>query len=79
MSSNKAGYGQRRVQATPELIESLLVEGKAMKMDLPDDARLTSLYHADGGGYYNLIFESEEWDELYEGEGLPVITPEVER
>lgn len=79
MSTNRVGYGQRRVRITPELIELLLVRGKALEMDLPEDARLTSLYHADGGDTYYLIFESEAWDELAEGEELPVITPEVAR
>ena len=76
MSTNRVGYGQRRVRITPELIQLLLVRGKALDMDLPSDARLTSLYHADAGDTYYLIFESSEWDELDEGEQLPVITPE---
>lgn len=75
MSTNRSGYGQRRMRVTPELIELLLVRGKAHKVDLPEDARLTSMYHAETGESYYLVFESKAWDELKEGEQLPVISP----
>ena len=78
MSTNRVGYGQRRVRITPELIELLLVRGEGVKTDLPNDARLTSMYHADGGDSFYFIFESQEWDELEEGEQLPLITPEAD-
>jgi hypothetical protein len=77
--SVKAGYGQRRIKVTPEVIEAWLVYGNAVKTDLPEDARFIRLWPKDAGDCYILVFESSEWDELAEGEEIPLITLTVER
>jgi len=77
--SVKGGYGQRRIKVTPEVIEAWLVYGNAVKTDLPEDARFIRLWPKDTGDCYILVFESSEWDELAEGEEIPLITLTVER
>jgi len=78
MSSNRVGCGQRRVKVTPEVLEAWLVTGGRVQTDLPEDARLASLWHSDMGDCYYLLFESEAWDELAEGQEVPLITPTVD-
>lgn len=77
--SSRVGYGQRRMKVTPELIEAWLVNGNAVKTDLPEDARFVRMWPKDTGDCYVLVFESVEWDELAEGQEIPLITPEVVR
>jgi hypothetical protein len=77
--SVRVGYGQRRIKVTPEVIEAWLVYGNAVKTDLPDDARFVRLWQSDTQNAYLMVFESKEWDELAEGEEIPLITPTVER
>jgi hypothetical protein len=79
MSSKRVDYGQRRVKISPEAIEAWLVYGNAVRTDLPEDARLCSLWHSDLGECYYLLFESQAWDEQVEAEEIPLITPDVER
>lgn len=77
--SARVGYGQRRVHITPEVIEAWLVNGHAVTTDLPEDARFVRLWPTDVGHGYMVVFESNEWDELKEGQEIPLITPDVER
>jgi len=74
--SKRVGVGQRRIEVTPELIELLFVEGGSTGLELPEDARFVRLWAMDTGRGYVLVFESKEWDELEEGEEIPLITPE---
>lgn len=76
--STRVDYGQRRVKVTPEAIEALLVNESVVRTGLPDDARFVRLWQSDHGECYYLVFESLEWDELAEGEEIPLLVPEVE-
>ena len=76
--SIRVGYGQRRVIVTPEVLEAWLVWGCAIRTNLPDDARFVRLWPRDTGGAYILVFESEHWDELEEGEEIPKLEVEIE-
>lgn len=76
--STAVGLGQRRVLVSPEAIEAWLVKGKPIKTNLPNDARLLRLFPEETGDCYVLVFESEEWDELAEGEEIPKMTIEVQ-
>lgn len=75
--SARRRYGQRRVYVTPEVFEAWLINENRVTTDLPDDARFVRLYARDKGGYF-LVFESEEWDELEEGENIPKASVTVE-
>lgn len=75
--SHAPGKGQRMIRATPELFEAWLVNGNAVKTDLPENARFVRLWPDEFGRGYYMVFESSEWDELAEGEKIPVITPEI--
>jgi len=77
--SHAPGKGQRRVKVSAEAIEAWLVHGNAVVTDLPNDARFMSLWRTDAGDCYNLLFESAEWDELYEGEVIPELELSIER
>ena len=76
--SARPNYGQRRVHVTAEVFEAWLVNENRVTTDLPDDARLVRLYPREKGDYF-VVFESEEWDELEEGEAIPRIEASVER
>lgn len=76
--SKRVGYGQRRIKITPELIEAMLVNpAEQVSVDLPSDARFVRMWPADVGWHYVMVFESSEWEELDEGEEIPLITPGV--
>lgn len=71
MTTKHPEKGQRRVHVTPEVIEAWLVNGNRVGTDLPDDARLVSLWVAEEHWHYTLLFESAEWEALGEGELIP--------
>lgn len=77
--SQRHNYGQRRIRVTPEVIEAWLVNENAVETDLPEDARFVRLYPDSDESYgcYFLVFESSQWEELREGEPIPLIEPEV--
>lgn len=69
--STRVQYGQRRIIVTPEVIEAWFVNENPIRTNLPDDARFVRLWPMDTGHAYTLVFESNEWDELEEGEEIP--------
>lgn len=76
MSSKDPERGQRRVRVSPELIEHFMLE-----TSLPDDARLLEICRSNKAietGTYTFVFESKEWDEMEEGEHIPLITLIIE-
>ena len=77
--TTKNEKGQRIVELTPELLEDFLVRGGRIKTDLPEDARLTSLWVDDVAWNYMLKFESSEWETMNEGERIPTIEVRGER
>lgn len=77
--SARVGYGQRRIRVTPEVFEEWLVRESVVRTNLPNDARFVRLWPNDLGDAYTLVFESEEWDELAEGEEIPEHKIEVHR
>lgn len=76
--SARVSIGQRRLVVTPEAIEAWLVNGNAVKTNLPEDARFLRLWPKDTGDAYVLVFESEQWEELDEGKEIPKLDVEVE-
>jgi len=79
MTTKRNSKGQRIVRMTPELMEDLLVHNDILvKTDLPHNARLVSLWVDEENWDYKLKFESSEWEEMVEGEFIPIIEPEVE-
>lgn len=76
--SARTGYGQRRVYVTPEAIEGWLVNEEFVRTNLPDDARFVRMYPEEEGRAYVMVFESEEWEELAEGEEIPKMDVTVE-
>lgn len=79
--SARRGYGQRLIRVSPKLLEEILIRSKKRDVgfDLPDDARMLSMWRSDAGSEYLITFESKEWDELMEGQEIPLLEPhEVE-
>ena len=77
--SSRVGYGQRRVRVSPEAIEAWMVNGNLVQTNLPEDARFLRIYPESRGRWYYFIFESEEWEELLEGEEIPDMDVEVQQ
>jgi|AntDeeMinimDraft_4_1070355.scaffolds.fasta_scaffold41175_2 hypothetical protein len=71
--SARQGYGQRRIHVSTVLLEKFFTGNARIRTDLPKDARLVRMYPSEDGAVYIMIFESEEWDELYEAEIIPKI------
>lgn len=69
--SARGGYGQRRIEVTPEAIESWLVNESSVETNLPDDARFVRMWPTDTGRAYIMVFESKTWDEVPEGLEIP--------
>ena len=63
--------GKRRVEITPELLGDIVAGGRVTNTDLPDDAECIRVYPAERGNTYFLVYESDEWDPLMEGETIP--------
>lgn len=76
MTTYSTEHGQRRVRATPEFIESMILDGPngAATTNLPDDAMVVDIWlprSDDDRNMWTFIVESKEWDPLAEAERIP--------
>lgn len=80
MTTKSNGKGKRIVRVTLEFFQDIFTYGARFETDLPDDARLLSFHKAQNSRWNIWMkFESEEWDELSEGEKIPFLDVKIEK
>lgn len=80
MTTKSSGKGQRIVRVTPEFFQDIFTYGARFETNLPEDARLLNFHIAQNSRWNIWIkFESEEWEELSEGEEIPFLDVQIEK
>ncbi len=73
----------KRVQIRVDMIVEFFIKHKREKTikvikGLPEDARFLRAYYEPHRDNYNLIFESDHFEEVLEGAAIPIFIPEFE-